>query len=112
MGRTTTPKDAVFLFPDADRRFTGNFSCRCVARRLRGLEAGGQVNFFKDLAEEWWSRWQRTMAAPFDPKDVAQYHSLGIDYFGLQAKNRLEGVKPLFENGRFVVYPAAVTEQH
>jgi len=111
--RTATLKDAVFLFPDADLAlYPGIFRVEAMRAVYVDWKAGGQVNFFKELGEEWWSRWQKTMAAPFDPKDVAQYHSLGIDYFGLQAKNQLEGVKPVFENGRFVVYPTAVTEQH
>src|SRR5579859_2017372 len=105
--RASTPKDAVFLFPDADQAlYPGIFRAEAVRAVYVDWKAGGQVNFFKDLGEEWWSRWQNTMAAPFDPKNTASYRSLGIDYFVLQTKNQLPGDKPVFENGRFVVYQA------
>jgi hypothetical protein len=103
--RATTPKDAVFLFPDADQAlYPGIFRAEAVRAVYVDWKAGGQVNFFKDLGEEWWSRWQKTMAAPFDPKAIATYRSLGIDFFVLRAKNRLADIKPVFENARFVVY--------
>jgi hypothetical protein len=116
--RTATPKDAVFLFPDADQAlYPGIFRVESMRAVYVDWKAGGQVNFFKELGEEWWSRWQKTMAAPFDPKvaggakDAARYRDLGIDYIVLQAKNRLVDIKPVFENGRFVVYPAGAVEQ-
>jgi hypothetical protein len=110
--RSATPKDAVFLFPDAAQAlYPGIFRAEAVRAVYVDWKAGGQVNFFKDLGEEWWSRWQKTMAAPFDPKDFARYRGLGIDYIVVQPKNRLEGIKPDFENGRFVVYSAGAFEQ-
>lgn len=110
--RAATPKDTVFLFPDADQAlYPGIFRAESIRAVYVDWKAGGQVNFFKDLGEEWWSRWQKTMAAPFNPKDAASYRGLGIDYMVLQPKNRLAGLKPLFENGRFVVYPAGALVQ-
>jgi hypothetical protein len=103
--RAATPKNAVFLFPDADQAlYPGIFRAEAVHAVYVDWKAGGQVNFFKDLGEEWWSRWQRTMAAPFTPQDAGRYRDLGIDYFVLQPRNRLAGVTPVFENGRFEVY--------
>ncbi len=103
--QAATPKDAVFLFPDAGQAlYPGIFRAEAVRAVYVDWKAGGQVNFFKDLGEEWWSRWQKTMAAPFDPKDAASYRSLGIDYFVLDPKYRLQGAEPVFENRRFVVY--------
>jgi hypothetical protein len=117
--RAATPQDAVFLFPDAGQAlYPGIFRAEAVRAVYVDWKAGGQVNFFKDLGEEWWSRWQKTMAAPFDPKgaaagakDAAGYRGMGIDYIVLRTKNRLEGVKPFFENGRFVVYDAGAVER-
>ncbi len=107
--RTATPKDAVFLFPDADQAlYPGIFRAQAVRAVYVDWKAGGQVNFFKDLGEEWWSRWQKTMAVPFDPHDLARYRGLGVDYVVLLAKNRLPGAAPVFENGRFVVYAVNV----
>jgi hypothetical protein len=122
--RTATPRDTVFLFPDADQAlYPGIFRAEALRAVYVDWKAGGQVNFFKDLGEEWWSRWQKTMAAPFDPKggaagskDAARYRDLGIDYIVLQAKKRVPGIQPVFENGRYIVYQTvygtAAVEQH
>ncbi len=105
--RTSTPKDAVFLFPDAkEDLYPGVFRAEALRAVYVDWKAGGQVNFFKELGEEWWSRWQGTMAAPFNPDSMTSYRSLGIDYVVLQSKHRLSGVTPLFENGRYVMYKA------
>jgi hypothetical protein len=102
---TSTPKDAVFLFPEAkEELYPGVFRAEALRAVYVDWKMGGQVNFFKELAEEWWSRWQKTMAAPFHPNDIASYRSLGIDYVVLLAKDRLPGMIPVFENARFVVY--------
>jgi hypothetical protein len=74
-------------------------------------KAGGQVNFFKGLGEEWWSRWQRTMAAPFDPNRLASYRELGIDYVVLGAQNRIAALTPRFQNSAFVVYEVGGSPQ-
>jgi hypothetical protein len=103
--RTSTAKDAVFLCPDArEDLYPGVFRAEALRAVYVDWKAGGQVNFFKDLGEEWWSRWQKTMAAPFNPRSMTSYHGLGIDYVVLQSKHRLAGVTPLFENGRYAVY--------
>jgi len=103
--RTSTPKDAVFLFPDAkEDLYPGVFRAKALRAVYVDWKAGGQVNFFRDLGEEWWSRWRRTMAAPFNPSSMTSYRELGIDYVVLQAKHRLAGIAPLFENGHYVVY--------
>ena len=106
--RTSTSKDGVFLFPDAsDDLYPGVFRAEALRAVYVDWKMGGQVNFFKDFAEEWWSRWQKTMAAPFHPKDLGSYRSLGVDYVVLLAKDRLPGTIPVFENMRFVVYKLA-----
>jgi hypothetical protein len=100
-----TPRDAVFLFPDAGQNlYPGVFRAEAERAIYVDWKSGGQVNFFKDLGEEWWARWQRTMARPFDPRDVAQYPAMGIDYIVVGRKNRLAGATPVFDNGRFLVY--------
>ena len=95
----------MFLFPDAkEDLYPGVFRAKALRAVYVDWKAGGQVNFFRDLGEEWWSRWQRTMAAPFNPGSMTSYRELGIDYVVLQSKHRLAGVTPLFENGRYVAY--------
>src|SRR6266576_2182856 len=79
-----------------------------ISRRIsgRGAEigfsdwkAGGQVNYFKDFGEQWWSRWQDVMAKPADPSKLA---SLGIDFMVLKSEHKLGGRSAAFENSRFV----------
>ncbi|HVP47341.1 MAG TPA: DUF6798 domain-containing protein [Bryobacteraceae bacterium] len=105
--RTSTPKDAVFLFPDAKESLDpGIFRAEALRAVYVDWKAGGQVNFFKELGEEWWSRWQKTMASPFNPAAMASYRSLGIDYVVLLEEHRISGMTPVFENGRYVAYKA------
>ena len=101
---TSTPQDAVFLFADAGQDLApGIFRAEAERAIYVDWKSGGQVNFFKDLGEEWWSRWQQTMARPFDP-DVARYRPLGIDYIVVSPKDRLPNASPVFENTRYLVY--------
>ena len=103
--RSSTSRDAVFLFPDAkDSLYPGVFRAEALRAVYVDWKAGGQVNFFKDLGEEWWSRWQKTMAAPFNPGAMTGYRGLGIDYVVLLAEHRIAGMRPAFENGRYVAY--------
>jgi hypothetical protein len=93
--RSSTPKDAVFLFPDAGRElYPGIFRARALRAVYVDWKSGGQVNFLRDFAREWWARWQRMGAYPAD----------GIDYFVLKPAHRLPGRTPIFENPGFVVY--------
>jgi hypothetical protein len=103
--RAATPGDAVFLFADAGRDLApGIFRAEALRAIYVDWKSGGQVNFFKDLGEEWWSRWQQTLAQPFDPRDAVRYRPLGIDYIVVSPKNRLPGATPTFENACYVAY--------
>jgi len=105
--RASTPKDSVFLFPDAKEALDpGIFRAEALRTVYVDWKTGGQVNFFKELGEEWWSRWQRTMAVPFHAGAMTSYRGLGIDYVVLQAQHRITGMTSVFENGRYVVYKA------
>jgi hypothetical protein len=103
--QSSTPKDAVFLFPDAGRDlYPGMFRAEALRAVYVDWKGGGQVNYLKELGEQWWRRWQLTMAPGFHPQDVDRYAQLGIDYLVLVPKDRLRGPQPVFENARFVVY--------
>jgi len=103
--RASTPKDSVFLFPDAKEALDpGIFRAEALRTVYVDWKTGGQVNFFKELGEEWWSRWQRTMAVPFHAGAMTSYRGLGIDYVVLEAQHRITGMTAVFENGRYVVY--------
>jgi hypothetical protein len=108
--RDSTPRDAVFLFPDAGQDlYPGIFRAEAQRAIYVDWKSGGQVNFFQAFGEQWWSRWQRTMARPFDPRDVAQYAAMKIDYLVVGRNNRLKGATPVFDNGRFLVYKLSVS---
>jgi hypothetical protein len=103
--RGSTRKDAVFLFPDAGRAgYPGVFRSEALRAVYVDWKGGGQVNFLKGLGEEWWSRWQRTGAGKYKPRQVAWYAAMGVDYIVLQSGHSLNGVAPAFENARFAAY--------
>jgi hypothetical protein len=102
--RASTPQDAVFLFPDAARSLDpGIFRSESLRAVYVDWKSGGQANYFQDFGDEWWSRWQRTMAHRFTPADMPNYEALGIGYVVLQAKNRLPQ-PAAFENVKYAVY--------
>jgi hypothetical protein len=103
--RSSTPKSAVFLFPDAKQELQpGVFRAEALRTVYVDWKSGGQVNYFKDFGEQWWSRWEDVMAKPFTAGDCARYPSLGIDYIVLKPEHKLAGRNPVFENAQFVVY--------
>src|SRR2546429_2685341 len=100
--RSSTPKSAVFLFPDAGRELhPGVFRAEALRTVYVDWKSGGQVNYFKDFGEQWWSRWQDVMAKPADPAKLA---SRGIDFMVLKSEHTMGGRTPVFENSRFVAY--------
>ena len=102
---SSTPKTAVFLFPDAGRELQpGVFRAEALRTVYVDWKSGGQVNYFKDFGEQWWSRWQDVMAKPADPSKLA---SRGIDFMVLKSEHKLGGRVPAFENSRFAVYTTA-----
>ncbi len=103
--RTRTPKDAVFVFPDARRDlYPGIFRAKSLRSVYVDWKTGGQINYLKAFADEWWPRWQQTMQDKFRPAKIPIFASLGIDYIVLRAPNRLPGKTPVFENSQFVAY--------
>jgi hypothetical protein len=106
--RASTPRDAVFLFADAGRQLQpGIFRGQALRAVYVDWKGGGQVNYLTDLGVEWWTRWQQVLAAPFDPRNVARYRPLGIDYIVLSPRNRLPDGAPVFENGGYLVYASS-----
>ncbi len=100
--REATPVDSVFLFPDAARDLhPGIFRARALRAVYVDWKAGGQVNFFKAMGEEWWKRWQAAMTRP---PDFALYRTLGIDYVVVQSKHAIAGKAPAFENSAYRAY--------
>lgn len=99
--RETTPRDAVFLFPDAGHGLApGILRSEALRAVFADWKGGGQVNYRKDFAEEWWRRWQLTMAGPVD---MAKYEAMGIGYIVLKAEHRMNAPAS-FQNTGYVVY--------
>jgi hypothetical protein len=103
--RSTTPKDAVFLFPDAGQElYPGIFRVEALRAVYVDWKAGGQINFLKAFAREWWPRWQQTMAGKFQPEKVDSYAALGVNYVVVRAGNRLPGRTALYANPKYLAY--------
>jgi len=103
--RTSTPPDAVFLFPDVGRSIDpGIFRSEALRAVYVDWKGGGQMNYLKELGEQWWFRWQQTgRLAHFRPADLPKYDGLGIQYVVLRPAHRL--ARPaLFENRAYVAY--------
>ena len=102
--RSTTPRDAVFLFPDAGHSVDpGIFRSEALRAVYVDWKGGGQINYVKGFTEEWWFRWQQTVAARFHPADLPKYGGLGISYIVLRPGHRLP--RPAaFENAKYVAY--------
>jgi hypothetical protein len=103
--RLHTPKDAVFLFPQALKGLApGMFradSYRCV---YVDWKTGGQVNYFRDLGIEWWKRWRETMQSGVADPNPDRYRSLGIDFIVLKTGSELPGGTEVYRNAQYVVY--------
>ncbi len=103
--RSSTPKDAVFLFPDAGRELSpGIFRAEGLRAVYVDWKVGGQTNFLKAFAREWWPRWQQTMAGKFQPEKVGSFAALGIDYVVVRASNPLAARSAVYQNSKFLVY--------
>lgn len=106
---------SLFAFPDAWNNLDpGVF--RAEARRAVWVdwESGAQIDYYPDIAEEWFKRWRQTMGLPFRVYVVQQSLTLPIDYYVLKRghilKNDIDGqmqsIPAVFRNDEFVVYDA------
>ena len=103
--QSTTSKDAVFLFPDSDKElYPSIFRAKALRAVYVDWKGGGQVNYLKGFAEEWWSRWQQTMTTKTEPATLDRYASFGIDYVVVQPANPISGKSPVFANPGFIIY--------
>jgi hypothetical protein len=103
--RSSTPRQSVFLFPDADRGLDpGIFRAEALRAVYVDWKTGGQVNFMKQFGEEWWKRWQMAMTVPFSPSMLPAYSKLGIDFVAVNPAHRIPGLIPAFSNGVYIVY--------
>lgn len=98
--RTHTGRDAVFVFPDVNRGLApGIFRSEGLRAVYVDWKGGGQVNYLKDLGEQWWFRWRQTRN--FEAARLPQYAATGISYVVLQEPLARA---PAFQNNSYVVY--------
>jgi hypothetical protein len=106
---------SMFLFPDAGQaRYPGVF--RAESRRSLWVdwESGRLMNYYTEMAGEWWTRWMNTVQAPLSGNHLEQMLSLPIDYYvfrrghvvGANTVKGWQGAKPVFSNKEFAVYEA------
>lgn len=98
---------SLFQFPDAGKgEDPGRF--RALSRRALWADwRSGEIADYSDQAgHEWWSRWQAGMSRPYSLAGLRQMLRLPIDYYVLERTHALAGVKPAFQNSRYVVYDA------
>ncbi len=82
--RGSTPRDSVFLFAGPPKNLDpGVFRALALRAVYVDWKGGGQVNYLKDFAAEWWTRYQSVLLRPFSPSDISRYAALGIDYIVL-----------------------------
>jgi hypothetical protein len=107
---------SMFLFPDAGRdRYPGVF--RALSRRALWVdwESGRLMNYYTDVAGEWWSRWTKTVQTPLSGDHLQQMLELPIDYYVFKPDNVVGAstgggsldAKPVFSNKQFAVYEAS-----
>jgi len=107
---TNTPKDAVFLFPDGGESLhPGIFRVQTLRPVYVDWKSGGQVNYYRSVAEEWWMRWQATMTKTADgraltPADLDDFAHLGIQYAVVSPAHSIAAVLPAYRNAKFVAY--------
>jgi hypothetical protein len=98
--RGNTSQDAVFLFPDVNRGLApGIFRTEAQRAVYVDWKGGGQVNYLKDLGEQWWFRWQQTRN--FQAGDFPKFAALGVRYVVVQTPLDRP---PDFRNASWSVY--------
>ncbi len=100
--RENTPKDAMFLFSGIGHRLEpGIFRARAIRSVYVDWKSGGQVNYYRSLAEEWWTRWEQVNELKDRNPDSRKLTDLGIDYVVSSGPARS---KPVYSNGTYTVY--------
>ena len=100
-----TPPDAVFLFPDANQdKSPGVFRYWAGRAVYVDWKGGGQINFSRSFAAEWWLRWEACMARPIEDNAIQELRKMGIDYVVTHKSHSLVGVELVHQTESFNVY--------
>lgn len=99
--RESVGKDAVFHFNGIGKDLSpGLFRSEAKRAVYVDWKMGGQVNYFEDIAVEWWKRYRETVLREAPDEELA---ARGIDYLVLpigQSRPR----DHVYSNGKYVVY--------
>lgn len=103
--RSSTAKDAVFLFPDAGRGLEpGVFRAQALRSVYVDWKGGGQINYLRRYLDLWLPRWQQ-MEPPFaSGMDLERYGGRGIAFVVLGANQTVRGATSVYQNTRYRVY--------
>ncbi len=103
--RDNTPRAAMFLFPDAGHQlYPGLFRAKALRAVYVDWKSGGQVNYLKDFAGEWRTRWNVVQHEGYSASAIPCYRGLGIDYLVLQPDHLLAGRDSIYRNSQYAVY--------
>jgi hypothetical protein len=103
--RDNTPRAAMFLFPDAAHAvYPGIFRVEASRAVYVDWKSGGQVNYLKDFAEEWRTRWDLVNRTGYGADSIPHYRSVGVDYLVLQGGHKIPGIDPVYWNSLYAVY--------
>ena len=93
--RTSTPTDAMFLFPAPGKDLRpGIFRAQSLRAVYADWKAGGQVNYFDDLGREWWRRWQQVTRGEVPAE---------VNYVVYAAGRQPAGSRVAYQNSEWVV---------
>ena len=102
--KSATPIDSVFLFPDVGRdKSPGVFRYYASRAVYVDWKSGGQVNFSRSFAREWWERWENTMGG-LPKTEIQGLNGKGIDYLVTQKPHSIADLKPVYETRTLEVY--------
>jgi hypothetical protein len=103
--RSSTGKEAMFLFPDAGRDlYPGIFRAGALRAVYVDWKAGGQANYFPEVGQEWWKRWQELNSLKYRRGSTSRYEQYGVDYVVLKKQNAEPQEPAVFENSSFIAY--------
>jgi hypothetical protein len=96
------------LFPDAEHHLDpGIFRVDASRAVYVDWKSGGQVNYLKDFAEEWRTRWELVNHTGYGADAIPRYRSVGVDYMVLRQEHELPGIEPIYRNANYAVYRIA-----
>lgn len=103
--KRVTPRDAIFLFPDANHDKSPGVFRYCAHRAVYvDWKGGGQINFSRSFAAEWWHRWEASMGRPIGCYAVQELKKVDIDYVVTKRPHLLAGLELVHQTGSLNVY--------